>query len=67
MDEWADLVLAEPGDLCPECGAALEGARGIEVGQVFQLGTKYSEAMDATFTDEDGEERPFLMAATGSE
>ena len=65
VDEWADLVLAEPGDLCPECGIVLKGARGIEVGQVFQLGTKYSEAMGATFTDEDGVERPFLMGCYG--
>jgi prolyl-tRNA synthetase len=65
VDEWADLVLAEPGDGCPECGAKLDGARGIEVGQVFQLGTKYSEAMGATFADEDGVERPFLMGCYG--
>jgi prolyl-tRNA synthetase len=65
VDEWADLVLAEPGDLCPECGAVLEGARGIEVAQVFQLGTKYSEAMGATFADEDGVERPFVMGCYG--
>jgi prolyl-tRNA synthetase len=65
VDEWADLVLAEPGDRCPECDAVLEGARGIEVGQVFQLGTKYSEAMGATFADEDGVERPFLMGCYG--
>ncbi len=63
--EWADLVIAQPGDGCPECGGVLEGARGIEVSQVFQLGTKYSEAMGATFTDEDGSEKPFIMGCYG--
>ena len=51
--------------MCPSCGAALKGARGIEISQVFQLGTKYSEAMGATFTDEDGREKPFLMGCYG--
>ena len=41
VDEWADLSLVMPGDACPKCGAALQGARGIEVSQVFQLGDKY--------------------------
>lgn len=62
---WADLVTPRPGDGCPECGGALKGARGIEVSQVFQLGTKYSDSMGATFTDEDGNERPFLMGCYG--
>lgn len=65
VDVWADLVVARPGDLCPRCGAALEGARGIEVSQVFQLGTRYSEKMHATFTDEEGQERPFIMGCYG--
>ena len=65
VDVWADLVVAEPGDTCPTCGGVLEGARGIEVRQVFQLGTKYSESMGATFTDEAGEEQPFLMGCYG--
>ncbi|MCE5203800.1 MAG: proline--tRNA ligase [Actinomycetia bacterium] len=62
---WTDLVVAEEGDLCPECDGVLKVARGIEVGQVFQLGTRYSEAMHATFTAEDGSERPFLMGCYG--
>ncbi|MFU8890229.1 MAG: proline--tRNA ligase [Anaerosomatales bacterium] len=62
---WADLVVAEPGDGCPVCGGTLLGARGIEVSQVFQLGTKYSESLGATFTTEDGAERPFLMGCYG--
>lgn len=64
-DSWCDLVTAEEGDRCPRCGEPLKAARGIEVSQVFQLGTKYSEAMDATFADEDGRERPFLMGCYG--
>ncbi len=62
---WTDLVEARPGDRCPECGGTLKGARGIEVSQVFQLGTRYSESMGATFTDENGEEQPFLMGCYG--
>ncbi len=62
---WADLVMAKPDDLCPVCGKKLKGARGIEVSQVFKLGTKYSEAMGATFMDEDGKEKPFIMGCYG--
>jgi prolyl-tRNA synthetase len=65
VDDWADLVVGQPGDRCPLCGATLDGARGIEVSQVFQLGTKYSESMGATFHDEDGVDRPFLMGSYG--
>ena len=63
--EWADLCTSKPGDMCPKCGAPLEGARGIEVSQVFQLGDKYSKAMGATYADENGEERPFIMGCYG--
>lgn len=62
---WADLVMAKPDDLCPVCGKKLKGARGIEVSQVFKLGTKYSEVMGATFMDEDGKEKPFIMGCYG--
>ena len=65
VDVWADLVLAAPGDACPVSGGVLAGARGIEVSQVFQLGTRYSESMGATFTAEDGTEQPFLMGCYG--
>ncbi len=65
VGEWADLVVAMPGDLCPTCGGVLKGARGIEVSQVFQLGTKYSVSMGASFTAEDGIEAPFLMGCYG--
>ncbi len=60
-----DLRLVGPGDACPECGAPLQGRRGIEVGQVFMLGTKYSEAMGATFLDEHGQARPVIMGCYG--
>ena len=65
VDEWIDLASAKEGDACPHCGKPLHGARGIEVSQVFQLGTKYSEAMGATFMDEDGSEKPFQMGCYG--
>ncbi len=65
VDEWADLVLAQAGDGCPECGGTVRSARGIEVSQVFQLGTRYSEAFGATFTAEDGTEQPFIMGCYG--
>ncbi len=65
IDQWADLVVAQAGDGCPVCGGTLSAARGIEVSQVFQLGTKYSDSMGATFTDEEGNERPFIMGCYG--
>jgi len=65
VEAWADLVLAQAGDGCPACGGVLKAARGIEVSQVFQLGTKYSESMGATFADENGDEHPFLMGCYG--
>lgn len=65
VNEWADLSVVQPGDRCPMCGLPLEGARGIEVSQVFQLGDKYSRSMGATFMAEDGSEQPFLMGCYG--
>jgi prolyl-tRNA synthetase len=65
VDVWADLVTIVSGDRCPRCGNPLSVDRGIEVGHVFQLGTKYSEALDATFTDENGEQHPMLMGCYG--
>jgi prolyl-tRNA synthetase len=65
VDQWANLATAILGDTCPACGALLKSARGIEVGQVFQLGTKYSVSMNALYMDEDGTEKPFLMGCYG--
>lgn len=63
--EYLDLRLAVEGDQCPKCGHSLHLARGIEVGHIFKLGTKYSEAMSATFSDEKGEEKPVIMGCYG--
>lgn len=65
VDAWLDLASAREGDGCPRCGAPLHAARGIEVSQVFQLGTKYSEAMGAYFADENGWDKPFQMGCYG--
>jgi prolyl-tRNA synthetase len=65
VDEWADLKLVKEGDLCPECNGTLLSARGIEVGHIFQLGTKYSEAMGARFIDKDGQLKPYIMGCYG--
>lgn len=65
VEQYADLCLAKPGDACPKCGKPLAGNRGIEVSQVFKLGTKYSQAMGATFMDENGKEKPFIMGCYG--
>ena len=63
---FADLRLAVAGDPCPRCeSGVLETHRGIEVGQVFYLGTKYSEAMGATYLDAEGRERPIEMGCYG--
>ena len=61
----ADLRLVAAGDPCPRCGAPLRMTRGIEAGQVFTLGTKYSEALGATFLDENGKEKPLVMGCYG--
>ncbi len=60
-----DVRLVEEGDPCPHCGAPLKMTRGIEAGQVFALGTKYSQAMGATFLDENGKEKPLFMGCYG--
>lgn len=60
-----DLRMVKEGDPCPHCGAALKMTRGIEAGQVFTLGTKYSQAMGATFLDENGKEQPLVMGCYG--
>jgi prolyl-tRNA synthetase len=64
-DVVADISLALAGDKCVRCGRELTQYRGIEVGQVFKLGKKYSESMNAVFTEEDGTEVPFLMGCYG--
>lgn len=65
VTQTADLREGEPGDPCPRCEGHLVGARGIEVGQVFKLGTKYSSALNASFLDESGKECPIIMGCYG--
>ncbi len=65
VDVWADLVTIVSGDGCPLCQEPLSVDRGIEVGHVFQIGTKYSVALDANYTDEHGEQHPMVMGCYG--
>jgi len=61
----ADIALARPGDPCGRCGTPFESKRGIEMGHIFKLGTRYSEKMDATFLDADGHEQHAIMGCYG--
>jgi prolyl-tRNA synthetase len=65
VDTFADLVTVRTGDVCPRCGSALSVDRGIEVGHIFQLGTKYSVALGAEYTDETGQQHPMVMGCYG--
>ena len=65
VDQFADIRMAVEGDRCPRCSQPLRFDRGIEVGQVFKLGTKYSEAMKATYLDDKGNEKPIVMGCYG--
>lgn len=64
-DIVVDLKTLREGDACPACGKPVKTARGIEVGQVFKLGTKYSESMGAYYKDENQEEKPVVMGCYG--
>ncbi len=61
----ADFRLAKEGDICPKCGKRLSSEKGIEVGQIFKLGTKYSESMGCTYLDEFGSTKPMIMGCYG--
>lgn len=63
--EYFDIRLVEAGEFCPQCGEPLKVTRGIEVGNIFKLGTKYSKPMKAVFADVDGKEKPFVMGCYG--
>jgi prolyl-tRNA synthetase len=63
--ELADIAQVRRGDPCQECGKPLSSRRGIEVGQIFKLGTKYSERMGASYLGSDGVARPFIMGCYG--
>jgi prolyl-tRNA synthetase len=61
----ADIAAAQEGDPCPQCGAPMRMSRGVEVGNIFKLGARYSADMNATFVDEDGSSRPVVMGSYG--
>ena len=62
---WADLRLVQAGEPCHKCGKPLKVQRAIEVGHVFKLGTKYSQALNARFLDESGKQQPTIMGCYG--
>src|SRR5438874_609453 len=65
VSRWADVRLAQAGEACAQCGQPLKIRRAIEVGHVFKLGTKYSEALGALFLDEAGKQKPAIMGCYG--
>jgi len=64
-DTVTDLVAAGEGAACPQCGAAMQAVRGVEVGNIFKLGAKYSKAMGAYYLDEKGDQQPIVMGSYG--
>ncbi|MEY3089946.1 MAG: prolyl-tRNA synthetase [Pseudomonadota bacterium] len=62
---YADLVAVKEGDICSGCGGTLSYTKGIEVGHIFQLGTRYSEPLQANFLDENGKSQPMVMGTYG--
>ncbi len=65
VEGYHDLKVARAGDVCPRCSGRLTATRGIEVGHIFKLGTKYSEAMNASFLDTEGQEKLMIMGCYG--
>ncbi|MBZ5749906.1 proline--tRNA ligase [Metabacillus rhizolycopersici] len=65
VSQYADLRFIQEGDVSPDGEGTIKFAKGIEVGHVFKLGTKYSEAMNATFLDENGRTQPMIMGCYG--
>lgn len=63
--KYYDLIAVQEGDICACCGGKLSYTKGIEAGHIFQLGTKYSSAMNANFLDENGKAKPFIMGCYG--
>ena len=61
----ADIAAAQDGDACPECGSPLRAVRGVEVGNIFQLGTRYSDSLGCTFLDQEGQARQVIMGSYG--
>ncbi len=64
-DLVTDLVAAQEGDACPDCNQPLQSVRGVEVGNIFKLGTRYSDSMGCYFLDKDGQEKPVIMGSYG--
>ncbi|MBT3389072.1 MAG: proline--tRNA ligase [Chloroflexi bacterium] len=64
-DLVTDLTSAREGDGCPECAAPFREVRGVEVGNIFKLGTRYSDSLGCTFQDKDGKEKPVIMGSYG--
>ncbi len=65
IENYVDIRLVEAGDFCPICGKPLKVTKGIEVGNIFQLGTKYSKPMNAVYLDENGKTQPYIMGCYG--
>lgn len=65
VDSFTDIRMVSKGEPCPKCSKPLKEIKGIEVGQVFKLGTKYSEKLHAYYTSEDGKQKPFIMGCYG--
>ena len=65
VDLLTDIALAQPGQLCPQCGGTLESTRGVEVGHIFKLGTFYSDALGALYLDSSGQQQPIIMGCYG--
>lgn len=61
----ADIAAAREGDACPNCGQSLRVSRGVEIGNIFKLGTRYSDAMGCTYLDKDGKLKPVIMGSYG--
>ena len=65
IDIFADIKSARAGDVCPRCGGFVKTVRGIEVGHIFKLGTRYTEALDCKYLDENGKEQYMIMGCYG--
>ena len=65
VDLLTDIALAQPGQLCPQCGGTLQSTRGVEVGHIFKLGTFYSETLGALYLDNAGRQQPIIMGCYG--
>jgi prolyl-tRNA synthetase len=64
-DIVTDLAVADEGHACPECSSPLRAARGVEVGNIFKLGTRYSDALGCTYLDKEGQNKPVIMGSYG--